>query len=75
MRIRLAISKATKQLANPCCPWNCGGISVLLAKAFAIRWASSKAWMPENTEPVDWVVMAVEGVIGAARGDSWNKEE
>ena len=50
MFIRPAISSATKQLAKPCWPWNCGGISVLLANALAIRWASSKAWMPEKTE-------------------------
>jgi hypothetical protein len=50
MFIRPAISSATKQFAKPFCPWNCGGINVLLAKAFAMRWASSKAWMPEKTE-------------------------
>ena len=50
MPIRFAISSATKQLAKPCWPWNCGGIKVLLAKALAMRWASSKAWMPEKTE-------------------------
>ena len=63
MPMRLAISSATKQLAKPCCPWNCGGISVLLAKALAIRWASSNAWMPLNTEPELVVVSAVDSVI------------
>jgi hypothetical protein len=31
-------------------PLKLGGISVELAKALAMRWASSKAWMPEKTE-------------------------
>ena len=62
MPIRLAISKATRQLAKPCWPWNCGGISVELAKALAMRWASSKAWIPEKTELLV-VVSAVVSVV------------
>ena len=62
MFIRPAISNATKQLAKPCWPWNCGGISVLLANALAIRWASSNALMPEKTELLV-VVSVVVSVI------------
>ena len=36
---------------------------MLLAQALAIRWASSNAWMPLNTEPVGWVV--VSAVVGS----------
>ena len=63
MPIRLAISKATRQLAKPCWPWNCGGINVELANALAMRCASSKAWMPEKTELLVVVVKAVDSVI------------
>ena len=36
---------------------------MLLASALAMRCASSNAWMPENTEPLDWVVIAVDWVM------------
>ena len=36
---------------------------MLLARALAIRWASSNAWMPENTEPELVVVSAVDSVM------------
>ena len=35
---------------------------MLLAKALAMRWASSKAWMPEKTELLV-VVIAVDSVM------------
>jgi len=60
MPIRLAISKATRQLAKPCWPWNCGGINVELANALAMRCASSKAWIPEKTE-----LLVVASAVGS----------
>jgi hypothetical protein len=45
---------------------------VLLASALAMRWASSNAWMPLNTEPPGLVVVsAVLSVIGVSDYGIW----
>ena len=48
-RMRLAISKAIRLLARPCCPWYSLGTRVEEHRALAMRWAASKAAMPLNT--------------------------
>ena len=62
--MRAAISRAISELESPCCPLYSLGTMVLVQRAWAIRWAASKAAMPEKTP----LLMSTAGGLGGGAG-------